>query len=140
MTTSFFDISDNARVLVAEENIAAEHSLCKVLNDEGLITTAANAKNARDLLKQEVYELIILDRKLKGINVLSLARFFLFGARDVWFVVALPVFLEEALGLNFSEIGGFLGLWVVGYGIVQASAPGLRRFWRQTQSPGASAL
>ena len=54
--------------------------------------------------------------KSQGINVLSLARFFLFGARDVWFVVALPVFLEEALGWNFSEIGGFLGLWVVGTG------------------------
>lgn len=78
--------------------------------------------------------------KSQGINVLSLARFFLFGARDVWFVVALPVFLEEALGWNFSEIGGFLGLWVVGYGIVQASAPALRRLWGQSQSPGASAL
>ena len=78
--------------------------------------------------------------KSQGINVLSLARFFLFGARDVWFVVALPVFLEQALGWNFSEIGGFLGLWVVGYGIVQASAPSLRRFWGKTQSPGVSAV
>ena len=68
MTTTFFDISDNPRVLVLEENIAAEYSLCKVLNDEGFIATAANAKNARDLLKQEVYELIILDRKLLYYN------------------------------------------------------------------------
>jgi hypothetical protein len=78
--------------------------------------------------------------KSQGINVLSLARFFLFGARDVWFVVALPVFLEQALGWNFSEIGGFLGLWVVGYGIVQASAPSLRRLWGKTKSPGVSAV
>ena len=78
--------------------------------------------------------------KSKGINVLSLARFFLFGARDVWFVVALPVFLEAALGWTFWEIGGFMGLWVIGYGIVQGSAPGLRRLWGQSQSPGASAV
>ena len=78
--------------------------------------------------------------KSQGINVLSLARFFLFGARDVWFVVALPVFLEASLGWSFGEIGGFLGLWVIGYGIVQGSAPGLRRLWGQTTSPGVSAL
>ena len=78
--------------------------------------------------------------KSQGINVLSLARFFLFGARDVWFVVALPVFLEAALGWTFWEIGGFMGLWVIAYGIVQGSAPGLRRLWGQSQSPGASAV
>ena len=78
--------------------------------------------------------------KSQGINVLSLARFFLFGARDVWFVVALPVFLEASLGWSFWEIGGFLGLWVVGYGIVQGSAPGLRRLWGQTTSPGVSSV
>ena len=78
--------------------------------------------------------------KSQGINVLSLARFFLFGARDVWFVVALPVFLEASLNWTFWEIGGFLGLWVIGYGIVQGSAPGLRKLWGQSQSPGASAV
>ena len=54
--------------------------------------------------------------KSRGINVLSLARFFLFGARDVWFVVALPVFLEMTMDWNFWQVGGFMGLWVVGYG------------------------
>jgi len=78
--------------------------------------------------------------KSQGINVLSAARFFLFGARDVWFVVALPVFLEASLGWGFWEIGGFLGLWVIGYGIVQGTAPGLRRLWGQRESPGASAV
>ena len=71
--------------------------------------------------------------KSAGINVLSLARFFLFGARDVWFVVALPVFLEAALGWRFWEVGGFLGLWVIGYGIVQGLAPSLRRAWGSTR-------
>jgi hypothetical protein len=78
--------------------------------------------------------------KSHGINVLSLARFFLFGARDVWFVVALPVFLQQALGWRFWEVGGFMGLWVIGYGIVQGSAPALRRVWGQSSPPGASAV
>ena len=55
-------------------------------------------------------------------------------------MVALPVFLEASLGWSFWEIGGFLGLWVIGYGIVQGSAPGLRRLWGQTTSPGPSAV
>jgi MFS family permease len=78
--------------------------------------------------------------KSEGINVLSLARFFLFGARDVWFVVALPVFLQTTLGWRFWEVGGFMGLWVIGYGIVQGSAPSLRRAWGQTRPPGPSAV
>ena len=78
--------------------------------------------------------------KSRGINVLSLARFFLFGARDVWFVVALPVFLQSALGWRFWEVGGFMGLWVIGYGIVQGSAPALRRAWGQSGPPGVSAV
>ncbi|MFN9570972.1 MAG: organoarsenical effux MFS transporter ArsJ [Cyanobacteriota bacterium] len=76
----------------------------------------------------------------QGINVLSLARFFLFGARDVWFVVALPVFLEAALGWRFWEVGGFMGLWVIGYGIVQGSAPALRRAWGEGGPPGVAAV
>ncbi len=58
------------------------------------------------------------------INWLSVARFFLFGSRDVWFVLALPIFLASNLEWSFYEVGGFLAVWVIGYGIVQASAPG----------------
>ena len=78
--------------------------------------------------------------KSQGINVLSLARFFLFGARDVWFVVALPVFLQAVLGWRYWEVGGFMGLWVIGYGIVQAAAPALRRTWGSGRPPGPSAV
>ncbi|HSM27823.1 MAG TPA: organoarsenical effux MFS transporter ArsJ [Thioalkalivibrio sp.] len=60
-----------------------------------------------------------------AINILSAARFFLFGARDVWFVVALPVFLAATLGWNHLQVGGFLALWIIGYGIVQAAVPTL---------------
>ena len=62
-----------------------------------------------------------------AVNWLSAARFFLFGARDVWFVVALPVFLYDVLGWSFTEVGGFLALWVIGYGFVQAGAPVILR-------------
>ncbi len=78
--------------------------------------------------------------KSRGINTLSTARFFLFGARDVWFVVALPVFLETSLNWNFSEIGAFLGLWIIGYGFVQALAPTLRNLWGKKSSPGVSTV
>lgn len=67
-----------------------------------------------------------------SINWLSAARFFLFGARDVWFVVALPVFLYEVLGWSFVNVGTFLAMWVISYGIVQASAPSLLRHTRGT--------
>ena len=61
--------------------------------------------------------------KSRSINVLSAARLFLFGARDVWFVVALPVYLSAQLGWDFWQVGGFLATWVIGYGVVQALAP-----------------
>ena len=57
------------------------------------------------------------------VNWLSASRLFLFGARDIWFVLALPIFLSSALGWAHAEVGGFLALWVIGYGIVQALAP-----------------
>lgn len=61
--------------------------------------------------------------KSRAINILSAARMFLFGARDVWFVVALPVYLSTAFGWDFWMVGGFLAAWVIGYGIVQSFAP-----------------
>lgn len=64
---------------------------------------------------------------IAAVNWLSAARFFLFGSRDVWFVVGLPVFLYEMLGWSFMQVGGFLALWVIGYGALQASAPRLVR-------------
>ncbi len=63
--------------------------------------------------------------KSTAINRLSAARFFLFGSRDIWFVVALPVFLADQLGWSHEGVGGFLAAWVIGYGIVQSSAPRL---------------
>lgn len=61
--------------------------------------------------------------KSHAVNILSAARLFLFGARDVWFVVALPIFLATSLGWNYWQVSGFLAFWVVGYGFVQSIAP-----------------
>lgn len=62
--------------------------------------------------------------KSRGVNLLAAARVTMFGARDVWFVVGVPVFLY-ATGWTFTMVGGFLALWTIGYGIVQAAAPTL---------------
>ena len=61
--------------------------------------------------------------KSRAINVLSAARMFLFGARDVWFVVALPVYLHTVFGWDFWKVGGFMATWVIGYGFIQTIAP-----------------
>jgi MFS family permease len=64
--------------------------------------------------------------KHRAINLLAAARVALFGARDVWFVVGVPVFLYAA-GWTFTMVGGFLAAWTIGYGLVQALAPALVR-------------
>jgi predicted MFS family arabinose efflux permease len=64
--------------------------------------------------------------KSPGINVLAAARVVLFGARDVWFVVGVPVFLYSA-GWTFTMVGTFLAVWTIGYGLVQALAPQIVR-------------
>jgi MFS family permease len=64
--------------------------------------------------------------KTRAINLISAARIFLFGSRDVWFVVGLPVFLY-ANGWRYIEVAGFIAAWTIGYGIVQAVAPSVIR-------------
>uniref|UniRef100_A0A486XUT3 Permease of the major facilitator superfamily n=1 Tax=Rheinheimera sp. BAL341 TaxID=1708203 RepID=A0A486XUT3_9GAMM len=61
--------------------------------------------------------------KSRTINVLSAARLLLFGARDVWFVIALPLTLASQFGWSHWAVGSFLALWVIGYGAVQSVAP-----------------
>jgi predicted MFS family arabinose efflux permease len=77
--------------------------------------------------------------KSSAINRLSAARFFLFGSRDIWFVVALPVFLSDELGWSERGVGGFLALWVIGYGVLQSTAPKmLARGGRRIDEVGAT--
>lgn len=58
-----------------------------------------------------------------AINRLAAARCFLFAARDVWFVIALPLFLANSLQWDHWQVGSFLAAWIIGYGAVQALAP-----------------
>ncbi len=73
--------------------------------------------------------------KNRSVNLLSLARLFLFSSRDIWFVVGLPVFLSASLGWNHAQVGGFLALWVIGYGGIQAVTPNLLSHWLGGGSP-----
>lgn len=74
------------------------------------------------------------------INYLSLARVFLFGARDVWFVVGIPLFFyaqwsdgtDQGNRAAFFAIGSFMAIWVILYGFVQGMAPKLIRQSKKT--------
>jgi len=76
------------------------------------------------------------------VNRLSLARMFLFGARDVWFVVGIPIYFQAVLSDGTAEgrreafflIGSFLALWIIAYGAVQAFAPRLLGAKDQTEA------
>ena len=65
--------------------------------------------------------------KSSAVNWLSAARLFLFAARDVWFVVGLPVFLASVLHWSFWQVGAFASAWFIGYGFVQAIVPEILR-------------
>lgn len=60
-------------------------------------------------------------KKPWNINVLSLARFFLFGSRDVWFEVAAPLFFRNIIGWTEFEVGLFIGGYVIVYGYFQTA-------------------
>jgi hypothetical protein len=80
--------------------------------------------------------------KNRNVNWLSLARVFLFGARDVWFVVGIPIYFYSVLSDGTPEgnraafflVGTFMAVWVILYGAVQASAPRLLRAKDKTQA------
>lgn len=61
--------------------------------------------------------------KNKSINILSIARLFLFGARDVWFVIAVPLYLSQTLGWQHWSVATFFATWIIVYGFIQSLAP-----------------
>ncbi|WP_300550036.1 organoarsenical effux MFS transporter ArsJ [Roseovarius sp.] len=73
--------------------------------------------------------------KSANVNWLSVARMFLFGARDVWFVVGIPVYFHAVLSDGSAEgnraaffmIGSFMAVWIILYGAMQAAAPRILR-------------
>ena len=78
--------------------------------------------------------------KSPEVNKLSAARLFLFGARDIWFVVALPVYLQTALAWNYVQVGSFLAAWIIAYGVVQTLAPAITGLRSDHPPDGRTAL
>src|SRR5207249_515745 len=56
--------------------------------------------------------------------------------RDVWFVVSVPIFLASVLGWSFTQVGGFMALWVIAYGGVQSASPVLPAEATHGKAPG----
>jgi predicted MFS family arabinose efflux permease len=111
-------------------------SLFSMAGGLGLVLIGAIASLPRDLGKSRAKSKFNgLLSKTREVNILSAARFFLFGARDIWFVVGVPVFLSVNLGWGFMEVGSFLALWVIGYGIVQSAAPAFIGRWTGGRAP-----
>ncbi|MDX1352989.1 MAG: organoarsenical effux MFS transporter ArsJ [Thiomicrorhabdus sp.] len=76
--------------------------------------------------------------KSAAINWLSAARFFLFGARDIWFVVALPIYLQAVLEWSHYQVGMFMALWIISYGIIQATTPKILGLSKKQNNPTVS--
>ncbi len=92
-------------------------ALAAVLAFSALRLTQDLGKSKAKVKFQQIFS------KSREINALSAARLCLFASRDVWFVVALPIFLYDVLHWGFTGVGAFLAAWIVGYGMVQAAAP-----------------
>ena len=71
------------------------------------------------------------------LNYLSAARLCLFAGRDVWFVIALPVYLASQLQWQHQAVGAFLASWIIIYGVVQAYAPKLLILFANSQHKAA---
>jgi predicted MFS family arabinose efflux permease len=92
----------------------------------GLVFIASMILLPKEIGKTEVKnKLKSIFSQGRNINILSFARVFLFGARDIWFVVGVPVFLVSVFNWNFNMTGAFMAVWVIVYGIIQTIAPKL---------------
>jgi predicted MFS family arabinose efflux permease len=103
-----------------------------------LVTSLISLDHGLGKLKNKAKFSEVFSRN-RTINVLAAARMFLFGARDVWFVVALPVYLSMALDWDHWQVGSFLALWIISYGAVQAFAPKLLAGNKDERPPGRNA-
>jgi predicted MFS family arabinose efflux permease len=95
------------------------------------------ANLGRSVQKPKLRQLL---SKSSVINHLSAARLFLFCARDVWFVVALPVYLAQQLNWAYWQVSAFLAVWIIGYGLVQMLAPLITRKVVNNASPNGFQL
>ena len=123
--------------------VGFRHSLWLMATGLALILAATLLSLPREIgMAKKKTKFSSILSKSREINLLSAARLFLFGSRDIWFVVGLPVFLSASLGWDHTQVGGFLALWVIGYGGVQALAPKLLKFFLGDGTPrgGTAAL
>jgi len=77
--------------------------------------------------------------KNASVNRLSAARLFLFAARDVWFVVALPVYFSTVLGWSHWMVGAYFASWIILYGLMQTIAPKITGFTSEHKGLNAKA-
>ncbi|KAI9003227.1 major facilitator superfamily domain-containing protein [Gaertneriomyces semiglobifer] len=82
-----------------------------------LEATLGVSKTQQKLTLRQIFD------KGYSVNVLSLARIFLFGSRDLWFEVVLPIYLRAMFGWSFIASGSFLAGWIIVYGAVQTITP-----------------
>ena len=75
----------------------------------------------------------------RSINLLATTRVFLFGARDIWFVVGVPIFMSEVMGWSFTQIGSFMAIWIILYGVIQSLAPKILKKKNGTAPDGKTA-
>ncbi len=80
----------------------------------------------------------LFDQK-KSLKILSGARVFLFASRDIWFVVALPVYFSMTFSWSHAQVGGFMAFWVIGYGFIQGLAPNILKYWTKGLAPTGKA-
>ncbi len=78
--------------------------------------------------------------KSRSVNILSAARLCLFGARDVWFVVAIPVYFQAVFHWTHTQVGTFMAAWIIGYGCIQSVAPSITGNNRSKVPDGSIAL
>lgn len=92
------------------------------------------SKNRQPVTLKQVF------KKNYNLNVLSLARMFLFGSRDIWFEIVLPMYMRDALGWDTTVVGAFLAAWQILYGAVQSSTPRLVLRPLKCDPPASSVL
>ena len=109
------------------ETIGFRGALWAMMGLLALVLAGVTASLPRDLGKAKASKSFReFFAKSRSINLMAAARVFLFGSRDVWFVVGLPVFLYSQ-GWRYMEVAGFIASWTIGYGLVQALAPSVVR-------------
>lgn len=106
------------------------------------VTLCLSALNLTSTLSSKAYKPKFSEvfSSSQRVNLLSFARLFLFASRDIWFVVALPVFLVMEQGFSSTSVGTFMALWVIVYGVIQSLTPKILRFDQHAPTSGNALL